>query len=692
MNVTEKNKLIKILKKYELTSLIVALFCILIFSMITWGVRYDTNDDMIFALSDYGYWKDTAAIQGRIAFYLAGPLAMLPHLANDLIYLSVVRILALCFFVFSVSLLIYSISKSRELASFVPIPLVFLASNSLGGHNFLVAYPFYIAFGMGLFLCTLAMILWGMQQQSLRVIGGSSLLLFLVLLLGGEFYFQYLPLILVGAFYFYWNNKDRQRCLVSYSIPSVAFLLALGVIISYRLFFPSQYSGNTSLSLDIGRILYTHFILSFGLLPGVQSFINRDDIFNNIIHIFAALLVAIIAFLFILYQRKSICETNLPDLIKYKMWWILAVLTIGFSVPNALISLTEKYQDWVTVHGTTNYIYSFFSYAIFSIFISILLVAFSRSRVLYFPIAGFVAVFIFYTQLNNLYVVDKQRHFSERWALFDAAVTRLSSDVRRQVHSIALSPSFFHGIPQPDYWQRYATKKLGFAGRITSGEDAEWYFGLYPSSRVGSVLLAGERGSVNYVFTSFRCSDSMPCFLRTSITNQAGISNMGFGGTQRLLSELKIKDAFLSSPLSPVPDRAILGLSFHEFDGLLDGEVVTQFTEGVYDLERNDGAFWRWARVPSKIYLNSLADKNADIEIGLTPASDMILSIDLNGVNRQFDLRAGIPQTITFSGELTKGRNIVLIDSAVTPVRLNDFDPRHFSFMISSFNVVLSSR
>lgn len=52
------------------------------------GIKYETSDDMVIAVSGWKLWYEGAFAQGRLCHLINAPMAMLPYLLDNNIYLT----------------------------------------------------------------------------------------------------------------------------------------------------------------------------------------------------------------------------------------------------------------------------------------------------------------------------------------------------------------------------------------------------------------------------------------------------------------------------------------------------------------------------------------------------------------------------------------------------------------------------
>lgn len=690
MNFSYFNRLLGSQLTYQMVGAI--LFCAFIGAINSWFVFYNTNDDMLIALSTYEYWHEIAKRQGRISFYLAGPLAMLPYLFEDINYLSAIRVFSWLFFVIVLSAFFSILFRRKSVFPIAMMSVSLLWTNTVGGHNMLVSYPFYFFTTASAFVIFLAMITLVIRGQLAINLIVPSMLLGFVLIIGGEIYFQYFPFVIALIYYQCFEEKIQQakKRAVLHSVL-ISFLFSFVVIVLFRLVYPSQYSGNSTLSFNLTGLLQTFFVLTFGLFPGIQPFLTQKIDYFSISDIINAALVALVYMLFLLRLRTDIERKKDSNLTGRRILFIGVVFLFALVAPNFLVSLTAKYQNWV-LHSTTNYLYSSFSYIVFSIGISSALIFAAHLKRLYSSLVFLVGFLVFLTQLNNISVGENQRASSARWELFSAVIKNIKTFTSIDSPKIGLSESFFDGIPQPYYWNQYATKRLGFEGEIIKGAGGNLLMSYVPSAKYGSILLVGSDKSVDFMITSQRCDVQRPCYV-TGLGEDSEnliINGASTGGVRKvtLTNEWGKAEGVYFYRIQPgVPREKIISFSYFNMAQEWEKTTFVNFDRGVYDLETSNNSNWRWAKTPVELKIGSTSNEERDFEIEITPAKNMVLVMKLNGAKQRVPAKAGERQTIALRSIFPKEGLVLTIDSDEEPVQLNSKDPRLFSFAITSMRM-----
>lgn len=650
-----------------------------------WSIRYNTTDDMILALSDYQFWMDTAVAQGRIKMYLSGLLAMIPHALSDIHYLSAVRIVAWLVLIISASAFLAISMRSKGVFAIGVITLSLLWSNSIGGHNMLVSYPFYVPIIASFFVGYLILYTLGARACSGRMILASAILLFLSLLIGGELYFQYVPLVaLYFLFYLYVSGNKKDFAYKNVSIL-VAIMLPIAITIIFRQMHPSQYDGNTGISLDLPRLAKTYSTLTTGLFPGIQAAGNFDFIFEDRERVIISAILALLATVFLWSARSTLLRSEYSRPACIEKIFALAAILLAVLLPNILVSLTVKYQGWVK-DGAGSYLYSSLSYIPIALLISIALHALAKNRVAYFVLSIIIGILIFATQLNNQFVGGVQRSASAKWDIFESAVLSTRSSVNSS-QAIGISSSFFKGTPKGNYWEQYAKFAFGFNGAVVEEDASGIYIAFHQSYENGGFALSGTKQNVSGVIIPRKCNRFTPCYLLSRDNNSA---NLIEPQTENEVKKTALDKGYVLGRTyvytlpRVIPRDHILGLSFLDVDSLSASIPPVLFKTGVDGLEIGNGESWRWARTPAEILIASGKEQSANISLGLTAVEDMKINFYLNGKKTTAVFAKDERKKIELQGIFYAGQNTLSITTDVPPIRLNQADPRLFSFRITS--------
>jgi hypothetical protein len=665
------------------------ILCFIVAVINFWFVRYNTYDDMLFALSDYDFWIGAAEGQGRLKMYFSGPLAMVPHLIHSIHYLSAIRIMSWFIFIFMAACYLARLAGNKYVFPLAVIIISLLWSNSIGGHNLVVAYPFYISVTCALFMGSLILIHKQASTLSQAPTIVSAVILFATFVAGGELFFQYVPLLLICALINYVSSEDKRRSLLSGTIIIASITLAIFVTLTYRIIRPSSYAGNTSLNLEPGKVFDTYTTFTVGLFPGVQVVHNWHALFREPNQIATAFLIAAAAFVFLALLRRNLVSINLGKIGPVKIILVFAAFLAALCAPNILVSLTAKYQDWVQ-GGANNYLYSSMSYVAFALLISFVLLVSARKKLAYYPLISAAAALIFLTQLNNLYVGSIQKEASKRWELFEAAIQYIRNISGNSSATVALSESFFTGIPLDTYWQEYSKKKFNYSGSIKRGGDADVFLSYHPSFSAGGVMLYGTRSFVSAVFTTEHCSADYSCYLVKNGGPSIDLLESGYSDTIRkfaLDNGTAIGSAYSYVLTRPIDRGSVVGVLYHDFWSERDRDITVSFSSGIDGLEGVEGNYWRWARAPAEITINSKSKATIKMSLSVTPVQDMKVDVSINDVKKSFNVKSGELSVLTIDGLLSEGGNHLKLGSDSAPIRLNEKDPRYFSFKLTSIKI-----
>jgi hypothetical protein len=603
------------------------------------GIKYETNDDMIIAISGLEYWIYNAIAQGRLGHFFNVPLGMLPYLFDNNLYLTLCRIFSLLFLVTSLSLLSSFIWKNIFAFPLTVILCSLLWSFSSDGHNVLTSYPVYIPINWGLFfiLIILSLELYRDNRTSLFIL--TSLFGFFIFI-KGEFFAQLLPVYFLILLFFIIRKKKKEytwRAIITYAFS----LFGLLFFLVFRYYSPSIYAGNSDLKLDLEYILPTWYVYTTGLFPLFEAFRNYDNLFNSKYEVFCSVMVGILATGILVYVRQFLSHTFLPKMGKIEMGLLFLIFLSALVLPNALISTTTKYQTWALVRDVHDYVYSSFSYLILAFLLSLFIVICARNRVIYLVFVFLIGGGIFLTSLNNAFISSIQKNKALRWELFSIALPHLQSHpVLSAREAISLSDALFMGIPQEYYWSIYASKKLGFNKLLNQGSPS-------PLNLDFSWADSKMRLQVN--------DQTLIEFSKTSVSGET---------------------VFLIRELNPITTE-LVSTSF-------------SFDKNFYSKESDSlGNFWRWANGPAQIKFYNTTNKpvtvNFQFEVCGAANDSRRLSINFNQAEvKSLDVKYPSFTKESLTLLLKPGEN-TLDFAPQYPSQTIGNDPRQFSFQLKNY-------
>lgn len=658
--------------------------------IILWGVRFDNIDDMTFALSNYGFWIDAAEAQGRIKMYVSGPLAMLPYFFNATTSISIFRAVGWLCLVLSLAFYL-SILTKNYFSGPVAIGLAALLwSNSVGGHNMLVSYPFYVPVIASIFIFALsAYAKESIASEEPQYIF-SSILLFIALSLGGELYFPYAMIFALCAAYSVLVSKNKLMMFRRHMSVVLAIIIPVLVNIIYRINNPSSYEGNSGVNVEPEAFLTTLVTLSGGLLPGVQSFQNFNYIFQDPFQIAFSVTLSFVLFLLLAVSREKLSRGLTRKSVLNYILFVMPLLLFAFFAPNILVSVTRKYQSWVDL-GVTNYLYSSFSFLAVIALSVILAIILSKSKITYYVYIAVISVLAALTQANNFYVADYQVAKSEKWDFLDSAIAQIASESSVDTLEIALSNDFYELMPTDDYWDRYANKILNKHYKFTKIFGNGYFIEHLPRVGGNGFLVLGVDEKITHVLSREFCDQIKVCYMLTNKISENGFLESGRKNgvvKVKLLTPKVLNGVYVYKLKSPLSKQSFLGVSQQRYEGgLLSNNISIDFSQGIDGLEMHDSMQWRWARTPAKIDIRSNAQEDVLISLSVYPAASMDLTTNINGEAKIFPITKGNRQELLIHARLAKGVNELNFSSSISPVRLNDQDPRYFSFQITAIDI-----
>jgi len=677
-------------KKFYYLSLMMAVIIFGLAAHIT-NVKFTTYDDLNFSFGGYDLWVYLAYDHSRIAYFISGFFAQVPYMIDNFLYFKLVHIGTLIGVVLSLGLLIKVIYRNNYLSYIYMLLMIVLWQNS-HGHNLMVAYFFYMGLGIITFSFSYLFFILFLRNKKKHYIW-FSLIFWAITLQGTEFWVMYLPFFLLIAYSESLQTTFKQRIAESINVSKwhIAMVLLNVLVYSvFRMYADGTYGGSV-INLEAWKIVATWATYSFGLFPGYQFYLNSKvtGVFYLLKLIdFQIIVITFIVLALLIHFKNKMKEITLST---YGFIYALLIAIYGMFAPTFLISLTTKYQYWVSYHHVSDYLYSSFSFFAIALIFLLFLVK-TASNKIYFFLAIVISLLVFVTQLNNKYIGDIQARNSEKLFLLDAVLE--SKFIQNQQEGYAISaPTLWDTavITEKDMLSTYAEKKIGKKLKILKEGEANATLTYVKSEKnKASFLMYSENRELKAIFTfTQQCNERKPCYLMSTgtVENDNLIDNNAFVQDNAL--EIKVdelargaesKSINMFELNNPINARRMLALLEYNPKPFLVPTI--EYDEGFYSLESDQGQKWRWASGNSKITVKSLSNKKVAIKLVVEPASKMKMKFRVGDTSKEVVFNDTVPQTVTLLTELNKGENIIEIMPDVSPVRLSPADSRTFSFRV----------
>ena len=428
------------------------------------GVRSVTGDDLSAYNAAFDYGTFSAYSQARISHVFNAILLPLPYLFDSHIYYIAVQILTNIAFIVSIGVFLSILLKNKYLWYVYSILALTLWQNS-DGHNLMVSYPFYVGFSiLTLSLSSIFFIYYLRLGKNKYLV--YSLILWILTSKGSEFYMMYFPIFFFIAFFASKKDLLQERTLETFKNIKWHILVTLLLFIAYAIFRVmdgSSYGGRT-LSFDFIGFIDSLLTYSFGLAPGVQSYLNFKNLpiseLFRLIDLSIILVSSLVIYILIIFREK-IQKIELSG--KFFFFGVVYLIL----APNSLISLTNKYQYYVSYHGINNYLYS--SYSFFAILLLVIAsLTLVKKNIYYYFLVSIITILVFFTQINNKFVGNEQSHYSEKYFLLDALLDSSYLSNKKDDFKI-LAPTLWDKLTVvdtelesywiKDVWTRYAKRK-----------------------------------------------------------------------------------------------------------------------------------------------------------------------------------------------------------------------------------------
>ncbi len=387
------------------------------------GIRFATLDDRWYAAWVWnGTWTgpayQLAAEHGRL-LKPSSYTYFFPYLLDSALYREVLRLGTILLCAWLSGNILQRITRARGVAAFFVLFFFAFALNS-NEHNLFVAYPFAWEFSWLTWLLGLLGLIIAIDRQAFApAIAGT--VIWLVGLQEG--FVPHTAIYALVAWLAWRRGQHGWRYLAPYL---AALAIWMGLWLAWRMANPSAYTGS-SLSLESPWIIVkTMLNYSIGGMPLATVFhgAHPPPPGGYLREIDTLALVKALAVLAASWHL-SLVASRAALLSRWRSVLVLALaLSSLVLMPNMLIAMTSKYQEWMRL-GVGGYLYSHFSYFAWVALGALgVLVALNRwpSRILAGVFAVFAALGSLLTDAANAGVNRQQYEFARRWQTMDQLI------------------------------------------------------------------------------------------------------------------------------------------------------------------------------------------------------------------------------------------------------------------------------
>ncbi len=402
----------------------------------------------------------------------------------------------------------------------------------------------------------------------------------------------------------------------------------------------------------------------------------------------------------------------------------LTLLVMAF-LPNLLVGLTPKYQEWVRL-GSHAYLYSHFSYFAWIALGTVCLCAVVRhwpSTALTCILALLAATGSLLTDASNYQINRDQEQFSRRWeTMLGVMRSEIFSGIPDGA-AIWMADSTTTGseVGDTEYWQYVVKARTGkslvFTPDLTIARSASagaYYLYLYDEQNTENqyVVLAPldsdpdsskTRATRFFVFPNtpnksisisgrFSCNEG-DCFGEVSANGRpsAALFEHDFSVLAEASPDKFDVDAVTVEASTPVQVRTI-GLNFARNPMQVDAPVVARPTKGFYGWETDGISKWNWATLDSEIEVSSSLDRDIQgvLDFVLVGGDSRVITIhDESGVEFNRVLIDGDhPGHVKIPLVVGKGRRVVRLQSE--GVALHEPEARKLAFQLRNLEFHLA--
>ena len=361
--------------------LLLLLTFITFFPLVFGGIT--TVDDANIAIN-YGFTKSLIEVgkilaesQGRLTFFWNYPLLRVPYLVDNQVWYLVFKIGA---FILLFASLCYAIGQIFRSTWVSLISIIFFLAFIQNGwdYNALTSYPFAFNIFAVSFLVSLGLFSTAIDRENISLAILSAVLYFLAL--GSESFVLYYPFyvaVLLSRTIPSESFVNRFVSGLKYLLPMTVLLVAYLMAYSFwRHAHPSGYDGNSLGGFNLLAAVKAILTLSFSALPVASldfmsspiqqlsiAYASGWSVIFSELRAVAFIKPIISGFLFAKLMASTHFILPKQRLLTNGIAWAF----LGIFVPNLLLGVTQKYQNYVASggHAVVYTYYSFISAVVF---------------------------------------------------------------------------------------------------------------------------------------------------------------------------------------------------------------------------------------------------------------------------------------------------------------------------------------
>lgn len=525
------------------------------------------------------------AAQGRFFFLIATPIWTMPYWIDHPIYFHGIRLVAHLGVFLSLLYLVWTLTRDQTLTTLTGAFFCAFLANHLGYNAMTGCTPGYHLSMIGIMLS--AAFFYRSLHGNVRW-GLATGACFLISLLMTENGFAYLPFFV----FIVWLFKPAMRTELKRPWASIKPLLKLFApligaavlflipYVGFKLKWPSSYLGN-QINLDLKKFFSSLWMYSWELFPGVSA---TGPGAEHIIGMFTpdygrvySKARLIVESMQISWFLKAVLISSVLVFISSKRpeerWSVrnltkalLVCLALVFT-PNALVSMTYKYQNWID----RVYLFSTFSYL--AICVLLAFAYFFMLKLAQRPIARtlvvcasicLASIWSLQTDYFNHHAFLLQAKVHAQWLSFKAAYA--SPIIHRDKKNVIFAPDFLEpGIPEW-YWTRSIKALKGRDTVVTKDWDE---FRRLSSDRIPFVLREITDSYSTDRFVVFaKVSLPIPEIPDLKLLKSKRIGILDFSKRSRIRVIGETAPSFKGDRLSvqSYPESEIRRSAFHGFD------------------------------------------------------------------------------------------------------------------------------
>ncbi|MBN8481199.1 MAG: hypothetical protein J0L88_06355 [Xanthomonadales bacterium] len=685
------------------------------------GIGFVTLDDRWYASWVWSHsWMESAyalaAEHGRL-LKLSSYTFFAPYLVDKVAYRVALHLGTILVTAWIAGVVLQRIVRLRRVTALFVLLFFAFAGNSYE-HNLFVAYPFAWEFSWATWLLGVLGLIIAIERQAM----GPALVGMLVWLIGlQEGFVPHTALLVLVTWAMSSEGRRNWRYLVPFLIAQVTWL---ALWIAWRIAHPSGYAG-TDVALD-APLPMVHALVRFsvGGMPLATLWQGADLSMAwrmNGETATLAIVKTVAVFLAAWRIVPNVSQASMGLRPRHLGWIAVTLIGVAF-LPNALVALTPKYQQWAEF-GVHAYLYSHFSYFAWVGLATLVAVIVHRawpSTLFSAVIGAVIAAVSLVTDMANARFNLEQREYARRW---DTMESMMQSEAFRALPDGAVVYMADFGITysargDAEYWTAVARARTAKRVEFTSDpsvlksapagatffaylhdepRSSNQYAVLAPIEIVGEHMIARRMlvypNTLNDRLTAsgmLACA-GQPCVEGATVNGVAGdaLFAMQFSASGRAVPD-GAGTPVMTLEVAGGIDASSLRVDFARNQQRAAPIVELVAARGFEGWSDNIDSSWNWTANQAQLEIRNGTDRVLSLEAGLwfAGASRTIEVSDRGATLARIALDAARPGSLRFRIDAAPG--VTMLDlTGLEPVP--DGTPPSQVYRVSDFSLSLSA-